>query len=887
MSTSNIKAAALGGNRETSVQTGILFVLIFLFILPLVSCPLWGQEVQKQNLSPENYQKFGRLLLEKVSPDERWASFKMFYDNGPDTLFVRSTEKDKTYSFPTAKKSAFTSDGFISLINKDLHILDLKTGKTEIIHSVSKFSYLKSTDLLAAIIIDSQKNKKLAILTHKGKLTKTITDIKDFWTDPDGKNLIYTISKKEKTSVTLLNLKNASHEILLSDFAGSYSNLVWQNNGKSLAFNSRVDNQDYASLHYYILQTNKLYTIDSDRLQFPNESYISDDPNFKLRISDDGERVFFNYKIKNSSEPQPESPVEIWNGNDQFVYSDENILGGFYKSPKVASWNPFSDIVVPLTTPELPKIMLSGNQKHALLSNPKAYEPQMEMDSPKDFYIMNVETGEKKLCIKKQSAEAPTTIASPTGKYIAYFRENNWWIYNIMLQKHLCITKNINTKFSGKILLLSPENVLGAAGWSLEDKEILLYDQYDIWAVRTDGSSFTRLTHGKETKTKYRIPELLDNPLQSNDYEGLITHNFDIQKDMILRVEGNDGKTGWIKWNSLSGEKTIIYENTLTDQLYYNPKSQKMIYTEQDFNLSPRLVIKKKSGSAVPFFQSNPQLEKFHWGRSELIYYQNKEGQQLKGVLLFPAGYDAGKKYPMIVNIYELQSYKLHQFHRPYISEMTGFNNTNATLDGYFVLLPDLIAQPENIGDAVTDCVSAAVNKILEKGIVDPKKIGLIGHSFGAYETSFIITHTNLFTAAVAGCGITDLTSMYLTVSLNSGKPEMWRFEKEQWLLGKTLIEAPFLFQKNSPIYNANKVNTPLLLWAGKEDKQVDVRQSIEYYLMLRRLGKKTIMLLYPEEAHVLFKTQNQIDLTTRIQQWFNYYLKADLSAGWITKGTE
>lgn len=114
----------------------------------------------------------------------------------------------------------------------------------------------------------------------------------------------------------------------------------------------------------------------------------------------------------------------------------------------------------------------------------------------------------------------------------------------------------------------------------------------------------------------------------------------------------------------------------------------------------------------------------------------------------------------------------------------------------------------------------------------------------------------------------------------------MWRFEKEQWLLGKTPIEAPFLFQKNSPIYNADKVNTPLLLWAGKEDKQVDVRQSIEYYLMLRRLEKKTIMLLYREEAHVLLKTPNQIDLTTRIQQWFNYYLKADLSADWITKGT-
>ncbi|PXY40864.1 hypothetical protein DMB65_09795 [Flavobacterium cheongpyeongense] len=888
MSSSNIISGALPGGGKAQVQTEILSVFFILIILPLVTCPLWGQVVQKQNLTPENYHKWGRLLLDKISGDENWAAFKMFYKNKPDTLFVRSTEKDKTYSFPSSKKSAFTSENFVSLSGKEMHVLNLKTGNTETINGVSDFVYLKANDMLAVILYDDGKNKTLILKTPSGKTIKTIYHFQDLSIDPLGKNLIYAVKENGKSSLFLMNLKNASDKIVLADYDGSCSNFAWQKNSESVAFNRSAKSLISAFVHYYQLNTNRLYSIDSEKLHFSSESYITDNRNFKLLISDDGQHVFFNYKIKDSAaEPNTESPVEIWNGNDKWAYPEEQDMGQFEKSPKIALWNPFSDTVIAVTDAEFPSLMLSGDQKYALLSNPKAYEPQWEMDSPRDFYIMNLESAEKKLCIEKQNAQPRNSLFSPGGKYIAYFKENNWWIYNISSQKHICITKNIKTKFTGRVQLLDPESHWGAAGWTNGDKEILLYDQYDIWAVRCDGSSFSRLTHGSETKTKYRIPEFLDDSVKNYRYDGLKTNSFDINKDLILRTEGNDGKTGWSRWNKISGEKAIVYGSTLADQLYYNPKNKKMIYREQNFNLAPRLVIKKNSGNAIPFYQSNPQQEKYLWGRSELIYYQNKEGENLKGVLIYPAVYHPGKKYPMIVNIYELQSYKLHQYKNPSLSEYDGFNHTVASLQGYFVLLPDLVAQPENIGEAITDCIDAAVKKVLEKGIIEPKKIGLIGHSFGGYESSHIVTQTDLFAAAVSGSGITDLTSFYLTISQNSGKPDMWRFEKEQWLLGKTPVEAPELFQKNSPIYNADKVKTPILIWSGKDDKQVDVRQSMEYYLMLRRLGKKTIMLLYPEEDHVIIKTANQNDLYTRIQQWFDYYLKDDLSAQWITHGTE
>lgn len=171
--------------------------------------------------------------------------------------------------------------------------------------------------------------------------------------------------------------------------------------------------------------------------------------------------------------------------------------------------------------------------------------------------------------------------------------------------------------------------------------------------------------------------------------------------------------------------------------------------------------------------------------------------------------------------------------------------------------------------------------------IIKMRYPGLIGHSFGGYETAFIITQTNLFKTAVAGSSVTDLTSFYLSVNLNDGKPDMWRFHNEQWRIGKTPFEAPEIYYNNSPVANAEKVNTPLLLWAGKEDKQADFRQSLEYYLALRRLGKKNILLLYPNEGHTLADKTNQRDLTGRILQWFAYYLKDDKSSQWITNGVE
>jgi dipeptidyl aminopeptidase/acylaminoacyl peptidase len=163
----------------------------------------------------------------------------------------------------------------------------------------------------------------------------------------------------------------------------------------------------------------------------------------------------------------------------------------------------------------------------------------------------------------------------------------------------------------------------------------------------------------------------------------------------------------------------------------------------------------------------------------------------------------------------------------------------------------------------------------------------LYGHSFGGYETNFIISQTPIFAAAVSGAGISDNISYYFNISKNGTfQSEMWRFESQQWRMGKSLYEDKEAYLRNSPIMNAEKVKTPLLLWTGKEDRVIPYNQSISYYLALRRLGAKSIMLIYPEEDHTLENPVNKADLSKRMMNWFDYFLKKESFSEWISTGT-
>ena len=257
----------------------------------------------------------------------------------------------------------------------------------------------------------------------------------------------------------------------------------------------------------------------------------------------------------------------------------------------------------------------------------------------------------------------------------------------------------------------------------------------------------------------------------------------------------------------------------------------------------------------------------------ELIHYKSPKGINLEGILYYPDDYQSGKKYPMIVRIYEKQSKNFHHYHNPSQYNADGFNPRNYTSQGYLVLYPDITYTMGNPGISATECVISAVDAVLKKEVVEKENIGLIGQSFGGYETAFIISQTDIFAAAVAGCPATDLTSFYFNMGWNQGKPDMWRFEDQQWRFGFSYYEDPQAYMRNSPLHQAEGINTPILLWSGRKDVQVAHEQTMEFYLALKRLNKETTLLIYPEEAHGNMNPVNQNDLSIRIHNWFEEHL--------------
>jgi dipeptidyl aminopeptidase/acylaminoacyl peptidase len=207
--------------------------------------------------------------------------------------------------------------------------------------------------------------------------------------------------------------------------------------------------------------------------------------------------------------------------------------------------------------------------------------------------------------------------------------------------------------------------------------------------------------------------------------------------------------------------------------------------------------------------------------------------------------------------------------------------------NGYLVLQPDVVYEIGKPGTSALDCVTSAVKKVIELGYADPAHIGLQGHSWGGYQSSFIVTQTDMFAAVVTGAPPTDLTSFYDTLYRSSGNIQQGIMEVGQVRMGAgvTPWSAHVLYESQSPIHNAPNIKTPFMIMQGTADNAVDAGQGLEFYAAARRLGKQVILLSYPDEPHHLGKRENQKDFQVRMKQYFDHYLKGAPAPLWMTDG--
>ncbi len=854
--------------------------MVAVFIFWLVTCPLtWGQNNPKRFLTKEDYLLWSTLYTKEISNNGNWLSYVLHYETEKDTLFVKSINGRQTYYFPQVTAGKFNGENQFACVSRDTLLLqDLNSGTLIKTPGVDTFFFSRNQKYLMLFKNQSAGISTLQIQDMNSKTLQQISDIERWYFDSDFKVLVYSISKGKNHTIGYIKLDEGTVErTILRDSAFPFQNFVYK--GNKIAFiQNDADNPVLFS-----------YTIDKGRLQqfepkkqkgFPSEMKISEDLVNQLTLSDDGDRVFFWLK-ENEEITKPIDPkaVEIWNTQDRLLFDYKKDVEDFSKKDKMAVWSQKENTFLQITDRKLPLGFLSADYKNAFIYDPAAYEPQHKSDGPIDLYIVDLETGKRK-CILEKYALLMMPAGSPNGSNLCYAKDGHLWIYDIKKDRHVTITSGLPYSFFYDDLDQAEDPYpYGIGSWNSNGKSIIVYDAYDLWQINLDGSGRTRLTKGRENQKTYRIKNVA-----SASYDIIGASHKKTAGDSsgyLLEIKNKkSGATGFCHWKPGLGISDEVWNNTKIDQLYKAADINSYTYVEENYDTPPKLILYRNAPKEI--FQSNKQHSNFFWGKAELIQY-TVSGKKMQGILYYPASYSPAAKYPMIVYIYERLSQLIYNYENPTLYSPEGFSINNYTAQGYFVLLPDMAYELGKVAESATKSVLAAVDTVITKVAVDPEKIGLIGHSFGGYETDLIITQTDRFAAAVSGSGWTDMVSAYLTISRGFKKSEYFRSEDDQVRIGKSLFEDTQGYLKNSPVLLATNIKTPLLGWTGKEDPTVHPLQSMEMYMALRRLNKTHTLLVYPNEGHVFYTKENQKDLCERIQQWFDYYLKSGRQQDWMT----
>jgi dipeptidyl aminopeptidase/acylaminoacyl peptidase len=280
---------------------------------------------------------------------------------------------------------------------------------------------------------------------------------------------------------------------------------------------------------------------------------------------------------------------------------------------------------------------------------------------------------------------------------------------------------------------------------------------------------------------------------------------------------------------------------------------------------------------------ANPQQKEYNWGTAELVTWLDMDGEPLQGILYKPENFDPSKKYPMISYFYEELSDGLHSYIRP--NGGISVNVTTYVSNGYLVFEPDIAYDIGHPGQSAVKSIIPGVQMLLARGYVDPKGLGLQGHSWGGYQTAYLITQSNMFSGAEAGAPVANMTSAYGGIRWGSGINRSTQYERGQSRIGKSLWEAPSLYIENSPLFFLDRVTTPLLILHNDMDDAVPWYQGIELYIGMRRLGKEAYLINYNNELHGNAARQNQQDFAIRMQQFFDATLKKKPAPEWMVKG--
>ncbi|THD69287.1 S9 family peptidase [Robertkochia marina] len=895
---------------------------------------LLSVHAQKKVLDHEDLERWNSIENSTLSPDGSHVAYSLFKGEKDHYLHLKDASGKEVFTYDRASNGRFSYDSkslvFRITAWKD-SVMDMKRRKVKkgdlpkdtlgIYHlgsgNLEKIPNIKSWNLpqewsgyLAYQYEEVKEEKDTAATEKKEKNGKKVNG-------DNGYHLVlrelasgkedtlryvteYAFAKKDNllawtttgpndsanVAMYVMDLDDMTPVLLHEAKKATYSQLTLSDSGKRLGFVVDTDTTKVQlrprELYYWeegMSAAEKMVDANTTGNDLRPSAYQS------MRFSDDESKLFFGLAlppvIKDTTLLGEEIVnVEVWTYDEPRLYTVQEMD---IKQDTIAAYRAVIDLgkkkkFTQLANAEWPdaEFTPSANGRYALLSNAVPYqlESQWTGERARDYAVLDMNKGNLTPVLEK----VPGRVSlSPEGNYVYGYNnaDSLWFTYDIKKKKYIPLTKGM--VFYDE-LHDSPSNPrsYGAAGFTKDDKALLLYDRYDIWSFDPSTGEATRLTQGRENKIVYRYVELDDD----QDY-------IDTNEKALLTVFNETDKSG--------GYAHFDFKTkSLTDLIggpyrYSTPrkaeKANTLLFTRESFQEFPDLRVADANFSNVTrISDANPQQSEYNWGTIELVNWTSLDGIELTGMLVKPENFDPNKKYPLLVNFYEKSSDGLHR-HRAPRAERSSLNYSFYTSRGYVIFNPDVHYRTGYPGESAFNCVIPGVTALIEKGFIDKDNIGVQGHSWGGYQIAYLVTKTDIFKAAESGAPVPNMISAYGGIRWWTGLSRQFQYEHTQSRIGGTPWEYPQRYIENSPIYNLDKVNTPLLIMHNDADGHVPWYQGIEFFTGLRRLGKPSWFLNYNGEPHWPLKLQNRKDFNIRMAQFFDHYLKGAPKPAWMERG--
>ncbi|GAB5554453.1 MAG: prolyl oligopeptidase family serine peptidase [Saprospiraceae bacterium] len=892
----------------------IMRILSLSLLLSICILSLSAQD--KKALTLEDYKDWSRITNTAISPDGEWMTYA-YSPNEGDTakFFIRELEGDEIYSGWNAKTIRFSNDskwlGFLVSPTKSemealkkkkkpvtsaLHLYNLNNQTVDTIKAVQGYRFSEVSNYLAIKKAKSNSDAEhtgtdLIIRNLNDGTTLNIGNVSEYDFNEKGSLIAYLVDADGDSGngVYIRDLETQGTWPLHSGRA-TYSQLSWNEEGDQLAALFGITPEGKVQRENTLLWASGLQAgmnaLGAAQTYVPNkaddfpEAYLISEY-YAPKWNEAGTQLFLGIKAQQDvlkEKEELEANVDVWHWKDEVVQSRQmKTANQDRKSTYLSVLNLSNQRFVQLETEDRPDVESNEKSAWAVASVDTAYRTKRNMPSGyADLYRIDTRNGATALIAEKVYHDLGI---APMGDYAVYSREGMMMLYHFEKGETTNITKRLDVSFQNKDFDRPVEKpTYGIGAWSSDGKWVMLNNKYDIYAFSLQSDKVLNLTKGlgKKENIRFRLMQL--------DPEA---ETLDVEQPLLLSAYGEwTKKSGYygVSWGKQP--KALRYLDKMLGRPAKAKDADVIMYTEQTFEeFSDYWVTDLSFKSPQKVTNANPQITDFKWGRRVLVDYTDQRGHKLQATLALPAGYEKGKKYPMIIYFYEKMSQRHHQFSMPTYDDRPHMS-TYAS-NGYLVLMPDIIYDEGKPGSSALDDITSAAQEVIDLGYADPKRIGLQGHSWGGYESSFILTQTDMFACTVTGAPLTNLISMYNVAYKRTGNLNGPILEWSQGRMGVSPWDNMELYRSQSPIHHAQNISTPFLILHGTADGAVDWVQGLEYYATARRLGKEVILLSYPDEPHHLQKEANQKDFQIRMKQYFDYYLKDVTPPVWIKEGVK